>query len=1003
MFFYFIKTTLSSEIIRGGSTTLDSRTVSFLYYGQKGRYVYFLLAVDKINFGRRSIMTNYLIFNPLIHIGIQQIKNGSLSEDEIVKESDKIVDGIAGFMKKSVDELLRSNPGLIAHIKNCIQEQVNTTQEIADTMVCNEWNKMNFEEFKGKWERFEAFKNVLSSEGLPEKVLETLNVDTNNVLKYLPEIWKEKIFHVFGMVVGLVQSGKTNHMMALANKLFDLNTDFIVKLAGGNNTLRNQLQGRGERHVTGYNSSTKQFNSLYEYLKNNEVDAVISGTAQDLIDFSKGKPIVTQSGDLSTHWTHVTRYQPGKKYLFIIKKLPNVIETLTNWFKNQEFFHKPSGKCRKVTLVVFDDECDYYSVNTKDNGETTPTNQCIRELLDTFDRSIYIGYTATPFANVFISNDPPDRHIVDFDLFPKHFIQCISTPTNYIGFHHFFGTPKSKIGLLPLSEKIEEYDDDEMEYFDKKGKMLFMPPSLKRALHQYLFNGGVCTLRGYGRMHHTMLIHTNIRKTPHKSVVKFLNDYIEYLIKDVEGGAASKFWSQIKDIYHNSIERNQKVNYYQDKHGLQNYDLNFSFDQVKDAVKEYLISRRSKVVMVNSDSNDILNYDAYPEGLHAIAVGGTILSRGYTLEGLSVSYFTRQSSQADLMLQCCRWFGYHELYKDLIRLFTTEITLNDMCYASGITMELFEQFQKMCDRGQTPLEFGFAIEEKPGILPTARNKMIHSTSTRGKLQYRIDYDDAIFPIDNSNLDARIERVNTLIQELGEPEKHNGVFLYPKVDVKTFSDWIQHWPNLGNNRSLPGEQLAMQLKFLRNRGRLSSIDVGIVTMKRSGKNGCYPFVKNIKVVPAERNKVVYNPETGIFELPQGRAVSVRHYQYGLTDEEICKAEELSGTTFRDRATPESKVISRVRWESPSGPRALFLIYVFDVNSINEGLEKEYGIINGIRTPAIGYHLLLPMPKNSGQLRVNEVYQETYQQLFNAFLNEHTRKDALYENGTESSAG
>ncbi|MEK4701039.1 Z1 domain-containing protein [Solibacillus sp. FSL R7-0668] len=947
-------------------------------------------------------MMNYLIYDPLIQIGIKQIKRKSLSENDITKESDKIVDRIAAFMKESAAELIRNNPELTKHIKNCIQEQINTTQEIASTMVCDEWKTIAVEEFKEKWKRFEAYKNVLKSEGLPEKVLKTLNVDTNNVLKFLPELWKEKVFHVFGMVVGLVQSGKTNHMMALINKLFDLNTDFIVALAGANNTLRNQLQERGERHVTGYNSSTKQFNPLYAYLKDNQIDAVISGTAQDLIDFTKGKPMVIQSGDLSIQWTHVIRYEPGKKYLFIIKKLPNVLETLTKWFKDQVFYHKPSKKCRKVTMVILDDESDYYSLNTKDDGETTSTNRYIRELLDLFDRSIYIGYTATPFANIFISNDPPDRQIADFDLFPRHFIQCISTPTNYIGFNHFFGTPISRAGLLPFIDEIEEYDDDEKEYFDLKGKMLFMPPSLKRALHQYLFNGGICKLRGYGRMHHTMLVHTNIRKTPHKSVVKFLNDYIDNLINDVKLEDASYFWSEINDIYQDSINKNQKVNDYQKKQGLQKYDLSFSFDEILSAVKEYLISRQSKVIMVNSDSDDSLNYDAYPDGLHAIAVGGTILSRGYTLKGLSVSYFTRQSSQADLMLQCCRWFGYHELYKDLIRLFTTKTVLDVMCYASGITVQLFEQFQEMCVRGQTPLEFGFAIQEKRGLLATSRNKMLSSISTRDKLLYRTDFDDAIFPINNNNLEARIERINTLIQEFGEPVKHDGVFLYPKVDVGTFSNWIRLWPNIGNNRSLPGEQLAILLNTLHNEGKLSSIDVGLVTIKRSEKSGKYTFSKNVEVVLAERNKIVYTPETGIFELPQGRAVSVRHYQYGLSDQEIRTVEELSGTTFKDRATPESKVVSRVRWESPSGPRALFLIYVFNSDSINSSLEKEYGIKNGIRVPAVGYHLLLPTPKDSKQLRVNEIYQENYRKVFNALLNENKRKVALHEDETESSA-
>ncbi|BCB04078.1 Z1 domain-containing protein [Bacillus sp. KH172YL63] len=950
-------------------------------------------------------MTNYLSFEPLIQMGIKQIKCKSLSEAEIIEESRKIVDRIAAFMEDSIPELLIKNPGLSTHIKNTIQEQINTSQENATTMVCDEWKTIAVEDFKEKWKRFEAFINVLDSEGLPDKVLETLKVDTNNVLKYLPEVWKEQVFKVFGMVVGLVQSGKTNHMMGLTNKLFDLSTDFIVILAGATNTLRNQTQGRGERHVTGYNSSLKRFNQLYKYLENNQVEAVISGTAQDLIDFSKGKPLVLQSGDFSTYWSHVTRYEPGKKYLFIIKKLPNVLQTLTGWFKSQEFFHKPSNRCRKVTLVVMDDECDYYSLNTKDNGETTETNRGIRELLDLFDRSIYIGYTATPFANIFISNNPPDRNLVEFDLFPRHFIQCISPPTNYIGYTHFFGTPKSKAGLLPYIEEIEEYDGDEIEYFGVKGEMLSIPPSLKRALHQFLFNGGVSVLRGYENNHHTMLVHTNVRKKPHKSVVKLLNQYLDELVIDVSNssGRAAQFWEAIKDIYAQSIKKNQKVNKYQEQHGLQNYDLGFSNHEVMDAVKEYLVSRRAKVVMVNSDSTDVLNFDLYPEGLHVIAVGGTILSRGYTLKGLSVSYFTRQSSQADLMLQCCRWFGYHEMYKDLIRLFTTKTVLHVMCYATGITMQLFEQFHQMCSQGKTPLQYGFAIEETRGILPTARNKMLHSTSTSGNLNIRADYDDAIFPLDNESLKARKERVDILINELGKPEKQDGVYLYREVRVKTFSKWIDQWPNIGNNRSLPGEQLAMRLKALHESGQLSSVDVGIVTMKKNGASESISFANQIDVVPAERKELTFSQEAGIFELSRGRAVTVRHYQYGLTDKEIKIVEERSGTSFQDRATPESKVVSKVRWESASGPRALFLIYVFDMESINKTLRKKHGI-QGIDTPAIGYHLLLPKPNNRADQRVNQVYREKYQQIFNALRNDsNVRKDILNENGTESSTG
>ena len=55
-----------------------------------------------------------------------------------------------------------------------------------------------------------------------------------------------------------------------------------------------------------------------------------------------------------------------------------------------------------------------------------------------------------------------------------------------------------------------------------------------------------------------------------------------------------------------------------------------------------------------------------------IVVGGNILSRGLTLEGLVTSFFIRTSSAYDTLLQMGRWFGYRRGYGDLPRIWMTD-------------------------------------------------------------------------------------------------------------------------------------------------------------------------------------------------------------------------------------------------------------------------------------------------------------------------------------------
>jgi len=120
-----------------------------------------------------------------------------------------------------------------------------------------------------------------------------------------------------------------------------------------------------------------------------------------------------------------------------------------------------------------------------------------------------------------------------------------------------------------------------------------------------------------------------------------------------------------------------------------------------------------------------LDYAAHrANGLRVIAVGGNSLSRGLTLEGLSTSYFYRNSQMYDTLLQMGRWFGYRDGYADLCRLWLTDEAAQWYAHITLATDELRYEFNKMRRRNATPKEFGLKVRAHPdSLIVTAQNKM----------------------------------------------------------------------------------------------------------------------------------------------------------------------------------------------------------------------------------------------------------------------------------------
>ena len=121
----------------------------------------------------------------------------------------------------------------------------------------------------------------------------------------------------------------------------------------------------------------------------------------------------------------------------------------------------------------------------------------------------------------------------------------------------------------------------------------------------------------------------------------------------------------------------------------------------------------------------MLNYDAYREnGLRVIVIGGTRLSRGLTLEGLTVSYFVRHAGAHDTLLQMGRWFGFRKGYQDLMRVYLTSPIYEDLLDMVEIERSLRDDIVEYEANNLSPADFGVRVlKHNNDLKPTGSLKM----------------------------------------------------------------------------------------------------------------------------------------------------------------------------------------------------------------------------------------------------------------------------------------
>ena len=615
----------------------------------------------------------------------------------------------------------------------------------------------------------DRYKNYLSiDEGFSRSVVDKIFDTTDSILDFMANPASEDEVIKRGLVMGNVQSGKTANYLSLINKSADVGYKLIILIAGIHNNLRTQTQARVNNGFIGFDTIKKEEVgvSKYGYEKR-----PFSFTSTDY-DFKK---------DVATALNFNPKHS-NVPVILVIKKNSSTLKNLLSWLET----NKTRSAYSDYPLLLIDDEADNASINTKkDPDEVTTINRQIRQILQLFKVRSYVGYTATPFANIFIN---PESKIEEHghDLFPEDFIVSLESPDNYIGAEKIFNTDNNILRVITDNEvclPVKLRKEDVIEC---------LPDSFYEAFHLYLLSIGIRKIRKNKNIHSSMLINVSFRIHIQEQVKEIVVAYLENLKNHVRYNYAKS----LEEMRKNKIIK-EMYQVWEKEFKYENPTI--TFENIMEQIN--LHSKYTKVFLINSKKTDDekLNYDNYSDvGLNAITIGGYSLSRGFTLEGLTVSYFLRNSQMYDTLLQMGRWFGYRNGYEDLCRLYMRQDAIGWYKHISEATEELKEEFKVMNDHDLIPREYGLKVRNHDeSLIITARNKMHYSSDATVSINY---YGELIetrkISSKASSINNNVQVLKNFVSNLSDEERVFGEknFLWKNVNTSKVLEFINNYDN-----------------------------------------------------------------------------------------------------------------------------------------------------------------------------------------------------------------
>ena len=638
-----------------------------------------------------------------------------------------------------------------------------------------------------------------------------------------------------GMVVGEVQSGKTSNYIELICKAVDGGYKFIVVLTGTTNSLRAQAQLRFDEGFLGWD--TRLHLELGKANKRVGVGTLLGEPPHRAISSTNA----AENGDFNRRVANQFNVRMGgDPMIMVVKKNGSVLRNLIRWARALSP-DDPERPIADIPTVVIDDEADFASVNTRpvgddDDEDPTVINGLIRQLLNTFEKSAYVGYTATPFANIFINHDQSTTGF-GADLFPRDFLINLPVPSNHVGPTKVFGLPtvadedSDEIQPLPLVRLVADHEGHIPNVHRSNWIVDQLPDSLKRAMRAFILACATRAARGDQGQHNSMLIHVtrfvNVQGQVAELVRSELWD-LQNRIRYGDGDSTVPILDELRTMWVDDfLPTSQEVLRLHPE--LASGCREVSWGDVHSQLVES--SQKIQVKVINGAAKDALDYWDQPDGLSAIAIGGDKLSRGLTLEGLSVSYYLRASRMYDTLLQMGRWFGYRPGYVDLCRLYTTDELREFYSHITMATAELREEFDLMSATGMTPSDFGLRVRSHPaGLVITAANKM--RSGIPMTVSYSADISETI-SFERSANRANYDRLGQFVASLGPPEGGRAESrVWRGVPGGTVADLLEELTVHEGSRKVRDAYLARYIRAQNAEGGLTNWAVALIS-NRSG--------------------------------------------------------------------------------------------------------------------------------------------------------------------------
>lgn len=631
---------------------------------------------------------------------------------------------------------------------------------------------------------------LMDSKNWPaETVDDRIGAASNEIVSLLENPATDS-FACRGLVIGHVQSGKTANMTAVIAKAVDAGYNLVIILAGLTNKLRRQTQSRMRKDLV------DRLRDRWE----------LRTTEDDLGDFR-----MPPNGGFPAPAESVVQLAVVKKN---VAPLGQLLATLDRTVP---------AVLRRLRVLIIDDECDQASVNTA-SGEydMTRINENIRLILRKFPANSYVGYTATPFANVLINPYPVNGGELD-DLYPKDFITALPTPDGYFGTERLFGRPPAD-AEAPLPEEegldmirdIAETDTTLLQPLGRAQKDAFqprMPSSLEDAVLYFLASCAARRFRGQASDHMSMLIHTSAYVIMHDRLATLVKAWLEVIGNDLADPSSALCQRMLAawDAEQLRIPAGVCPHPHVTSEQLLPY---------MPAVLEAL-----EVPVENGVSEDRIDYDGGPKTY--IVVGGSILARGLTIEGLCVSYFLRTSSQYDTLLQMGRWFGYRPNYEDMPRIWMTEALSTAFRSLALIEAEIRDDVAEYAIRHNTPMEFAVRVRSIPGMAITAASKMraavLTDVSYAGKHVQTIRFDHHDQRIVQTNWIAAANLMTQAI-DLGLRSADPAHVLFQGVPGRLIVQFLRAYSVQASHRELSAEFLLGYLEASGDSQRTWSVGV-----------------------------------------------------------------------------------------------------------------------------------------------------------------------------------